>query len=1015
MFRMNLGKLLARKQTTQKSLRRGRRQVRLFCESLEDRCLPAAQAAWTIMVYITADNSVADAMNENIKELESALSQFNKINTPGSVQIAVLYDQSQASGAKLFATPIATSKGIKAAQSWLNTGEAILQANATPPDARDITTPFTLIGSQNTGKPTVLSQFVTWAAANAPAEHYALIFGDHGAGWRGFNFHSQAFGYGSLNAPEVAATLNTLAASAQPTKFDLIGFDECLMADAQVEDALAGVTSVIVGSEDLAWAPGLNYLTALSALNTASPSTVTASQLATTMVQSVSPRTRLTGYDTLSAVQTSALANLDLAITKFTSAALAPTTTAADWNAMAFARNQSPWYGLAEPDGYRDLGRFMSALASAPGVSAALQSAAANVSTALSNAVIERKADSQQSSGLSVYFPAPKEKLALDYFNPASPANPGAAAVFVKNTNWYSFLSAFANYAPARAVTPASFVGSGPGRSIADAFFLHDLIGPSNVFAGLSLPLGDGPQDAQWFSFTLAAPGVQGNAFAASYAPGGGTVHLSFFDSGSNLLGESNTGTGLESISLADLPAGTYFVQVEGGNDEPVPQYTLEVNAPTPAAIPPDYAYGNGAQATAYDLGPVASVAEFSGLTLEEGAQDWFQFQLAPSPIPWDDGPRSLTINGSSSQTLAVQVLDQAGKVLASASGSGSVNLTYPQADGTHYLLRVSGAAGGYALQFNPPLVTADDLQLSPDMVTSGQLLSLNGMVEEFVAPESYTILVNWGDNSHQTVLTLAADANDFEASHAYSQPGNYSITVTAVAATGLVGDATVIVSISPGSTPVSPVVTNPEKQLLPLTVAFIDSPESRASFVGSQFQLILQRGPEPAGVAYWVGQMQHGLSQEGLTAALLDSQEFITHSGGGPAWFGAIYQTLFNRQGDANGMAYWDAQLRDGLSPLALAQAFAGSQEWQSKQIADLYTANLGRPVDQAGLTFWLAEAGKTGIESVAAGVLASTEYFNSANGGSGSSPVWLDAVYGELFNRAPGVNEEAFWLGQI
>jgi hypothetical protein len=375
-----------------------------------------------------------------------------------------------------------------------------------------------------------------------------------------------------------------------------------------------------------------------------------------------------------------------------------------------------------------------------------------------------------------------------------------------------------------------------------------------------------------------------------------------------------------------------------------------------------------------------------------------------------------LTIDGSSSQTLAVQVLDQSGTALASASGSGSVNLNFPQVSGAHYLLRVSGAAGGYAIHFNPPLVTAGDLQTSPDMVSAGQVLTLNGMVEEFVAPESYTILVNWGDGTPQTVLTLAADANAFETSHAYSQAGNYSITVTAVAATGLVGAATIPATIWPGSTPASPPeVTNPEKQLLPLTAALMDSPESRAAFVADEFQLILQRGSEPAAVAYWVDQMQHGLTQEGLTAALLASQEFITGSGGGSAWIGALYQTLFNRQGDANGMAFWDAQLRDGLSPLALAQAFVGSQESRTKQIADLYTANLGRPVDQAGLAFWLAEADRTGMDRVAAGLLASTEYFNSVNGGSGSALTWLDAVYGELVGRKPGVNEEAFWLGQI
>src|SRR5947209_6857327 len=143
MFRTNLGKLQTKKRSTQNSLRPGRRQVRLMCEPLEDRCLLAAQAAWTVMVYVTADDSLAPYLNRDIKELESALSQFNKTNTAGSVQIAVLYDQSQVeNNANRFATPIDTPNGIKESRTWANTGEAILQANATPPDDRDITTPF---------------------------------------------------------------------------------------------------------------------------------------------------------------------------------------------------------------------------------------------------------------------------------------------------------------------------------------------------------------------------------------------------------------------------------------------------------------------------------------------------------------------------------------------------------------------------------------------------------------------------------------------------------------------------------------------------------------------------------------------------------------------------------------------------------------------------------------------------------------------------------------------------------
>lgn len=1018
MLGINFGKGRSRIRETSVRRRPERQTYRLTCEALEERFLLSGQAAWTVMVYVTADNQLASGLNGNIKQMESALAQFNTTSTPGSVQFAVLYDQSQSTAANLFKTPIVTANGVQPAQTWSNTGEAVLQPNAAAPDSRDITTPFKLIGTQNTGKPAVLTQFVTWAAATAPADHYALIFEDHGAGWRGFNNYSDD----SLKTPAIATVLNNFASAAKPVKFDLVGFDECLMADAQAELPLAASTPVIVASEELESGTGWNFTTALNALDTANPGDVTSTQIATSIVNSFATqygKPVVDGSkhtDTLSAVKTSALANLNTALKAFTTAALDAGATTADWNTLAWARNQAPWYSEGQPEGYRDLGRFLSAVAAAPGVSPALQAAALNASQALAQAIIVKTADTRQSSGLTVYFPGPGETVNTDYFDPNNAADPGLAAAFVNDTNWFNFLKAFLAKAPAQAVTPASFVGSGGSRSASQAFDFHDLIGPNNSFAGLSLPVGDGTEDEQWFSFTLAAAGVTGNSVTASYPAAGGTVHLSLFDQDSNLLAESNTGTGQESISLAGLPAGKYYVSVASGNGQPVIDFDLAVNAPTPETIPADYAIGNSTQAGAFNLGSIASVAEFSGLTLETGATDWFRFNLAPNPIPTDSGPISLTVQGSNDQSLSVQILDQAGNVLASDSGNGALTLTYPHVNGGQYFLKVSGDAGGYALHFNPPLLDANSLDLSENPIIPGKALILDGTVEEFAGTEAYTVTVNWGDGSAQTVLTLPTEANNFQTSHSYVQPGRYSIVVSAVAATGLTGNATITATISDLTTVNPPVITNPEQQLFPLALAFVKSAEFERTFVQNEYQTILKRGAENAGLTYWVAQMQAGLTQEGLTAHLLSSQEFIAHSGAGAAWIGEIYKTLFNRQADATGMAFWNAQLQLGVAPLAIAQTFTASAESLSRRISEVYTTNLGRSVDPAGLAFWLSHAQAIGaIDLVAVNLLASSEYYKSLQGGNSSPTQWIDSIYSLLFNRQPTTSEESYWLGQL
>src|SRR5580698_7121015 len=152
MFRFHFGRNRTKTPIATSARRPLRQRSLLLCEMLEDRLLLAGQAAWTVMVYLTADDKLASGLNGNIKQLESALAGLNATDGAGAVQIAVLYDQSRSSTANLFATPITSPNGTLPAQTWSNTGEAILQPNAADPASRGITTPFTLLGPQDTSQ-----------------------------------------------------------------------------------------------------------------------------------------------------------------------------------------------------------------------------------------------------------------------------------------------------------------------------------------------------------------------------------------------------------------------------------------------------------------------------------------------------------------------------------------------------------------------------------------------------------------------------------------------------------------------------------------------------------------------------------------------------------------------------------------------------------------------------------------------------------------------------------------------
>ena len=73
------------------------------------------------------------------------------------------------------------------------------------------------------------------------------------------------------------------------------------------------------------------------------------------------------------------------------------------------------------------------------------------------------------------------------------------------------------------------------------------------------------------------------------------------------------------------------------------------------------------------------------------------------------------------------------------------------------------------------------------------------------------------------------------------------------------------------------------------------------------------------------------------------------------------LYQSGFGREGDAEGIAYWQGQLDGGMSIQDIAASFAQSDE---ASVRDVYHEQYGRDADQSGLDYWLAnDESVTGI----------------------------------------------------
>ena len=109
--------------------------------------------------------------------------------------------------------------------------------------------------------PATLVDFVTWGARAFPAEEYVLFFWNHGGGPNGGFGVDQINSYQgahSMTVADIRAALEQgVAAIGQ--KFQLIGFDACLMASLEIASALSGVGDYLAASSDLEPGDGWDY------------------------------------------------------------------------------------------------------------------------------------------------------------------------------------------------------------------------------------------------------------------------------------------------------------------------------------------------------------------------------------------------------------------------------------------------------------------------------------------------------------------------------------------------------------------------------------------------------------------------------------------------------------------------------------------------------------------------------------------------------------------------------------
>jgi len=342
--------------------------------------LNLTEAKWTVMVYLDGDNNLEGYGLDDFNEMEA-------VGSTSDVNIIVQMDRTEY-------------------MDWLFGGDWSETRRFRVEKDYDTDTITTLhvqsLGEKNMGDPETLIDFADWTMTNYPAEHYALIIWDHGAGWPIVAIDDDN-GEDGITMDELSYALGEIKEKNNDEKLDIIGFDACLMAMLEVAYQVQPYADVMVSSEESEPADGWDYTPFLQALS-ADPD-MGSHELATRITESYLDYYQVVNKDesvTLSAVDLNKLDKLTTSVDAFSLALVDAMPEEGNWRQMAQATTYSEKYG-GDYYGYLDLKDFANMVSYFTNESSVKQ-AALNVSMAVDEVVISNVhgTEHKYSHGLSI-------------------------------------------------------------------------------------------------------------------------------------------------------------------------------------------------------------------------------------------------------------------------------------------------------------------------------------------------------------------------------------------------------------------------------------------------------------------------------------------------------------------------------------------------------------------------------------------------------------------------------------
>ncbi len=370
----------------------------LVCLLMAVQTVSAKESEWTFLLYLAADNNLEAATLGDLREMIA-------VTDSDEVQIVALVDRSEKHDPSIGYS----KEGVGQLPDW-TTGKLLKIQHKELVELADW-------GEVNMGDPATLKRFLETAMKSFPARKYALVFGDHGAGWPGV-CGDESHDHAMLSMNQIHHSLSSLPKAA--SRFELIGFDACLMGNLECAYSIAPFGKVMVASEELEPGFGWHYTPLLQSV--IDRPTMSGKEVGKIIVESFDEFYRKSSHEqiqrlsagtTLSAIDLSKLDAVLKGLQTLAEACQSDLTEngRASWLSLSDARARSEEFGKKDEHGNGmgliDLGHLIK-LIRTQFTEGPIDVAAQALEKSLKSAVIANRHGKGRAHahGLSIFFPA---------------------------------------------------------------------------------------------------------------------------------------------------------------------------------------------------------------------------------------------------------------------------------------------------------------------------------------------------------------------------------------------------------------------------------------------------------------------------------------------------------------------------------------------------------------------------------------------------------------------------------